>query len=261
MKSAATVKTRANSRPRPRERKPLETVERLSTMAAGLSHDFNNFLAAVLGNATIVKRSLQPDEPCTEHVRQIESTSQEAIALANEMLLFSGRGAVELKRFNLGATVRRMTCMLKELAPRGMKFRVHVASNLPACDGNEDLIQRAIANLVENATDALADLDGRIGVKLDTVRVADGTLDGFLLAEHCLPGRYVRLQVSDTGCGMTQRVKARMFDPFFSTKIRGRGMGLTVVFGAVRCHRGAITVESVLHKGTTVTFLLPCSAA
>jgi signal transduction histidine kinase len=251
----------ASSRPDSCRRRGSDHVDSLSAMAAGLSHDFNNFLAAILGNAVIVKRCLAPDALCAEHVRQIESTTQEAIARAADMLRFSGRGQVDIARLNLGALIRRIACVLKGLAPRGVKFQVRVAPNLPPCDGNEDFIHRSIVNLVENAADALADMSGSIVVRLDTLRVADGSLDGFLFAEYCRPGRYVRVRVSDTGRGMTRRVKARMFDPFFSTKIRGRGMGLTVVFATARCHRGALNVETAPRKGTTVTLLLPCSAA
>jgi two-component system, cell cycle sensor histidine kinase and response regulator CckA len=238
-----------------------ETLDGLSTMAAGVSHDFNNFLTAILGNAVIVQRSPALRDADAAHAMRIASTAREAIDLANAFLLFSGRGQVERARMNLGTLVRRMTCQFKSMAPKGGSVRTRIAPHLPPCEVNADLIRRSLLNLVENAADALGDTRGTIRISLAVQRVAEGGLNGYLLGESCLPGRYVRIAVSDTGRGMTRRIRTRMFHPFFSTKIRGRGMGLTTVFGAVRSHRGALDVESRPRQGTTVTLCLPCSAA
>jgi signal transduction histidine kinase len=262
MSASAATGPAARARARsPRRGGARETLDGLTTMALGVSHDFNNFLTAILGNALIVRRRLNPAEAGAAHVMQIESTAREAIDLANALLLFAGYGRVECARVNLGTMVGRMARQFRSMAPQGVSVRTRIAPRLPPCEVNADLIRRALLNLVENAADALADTRGTISIQLGAQRVAEGDLDGFLLSETCLPGRYVRIDVCDTGRGMPQRVRARMFNPFFSTKIRGRGMGLTPVFGAARCHRGALKVVSRPRKGTTVTLLLPCSAA
>ena len=228
-------------------------------MAAGLAHDFNNLLAAVLGNAAIVRRSLDAESAVMSHARQIETITREAVDLANEMLLYSGRGTIDLKRFNLAQTIRRMKRVLEGMAPRGVKIRVQAEAGRLPIEGDEDLVRRAIVNLVENGCEALADRNGSVTVKVETVSLGPSDVQDFVLADHFVDGRYIRIQVSDTGCGMPRRIRDRMFEPFFSTKIRGRGMGLTTVLGAVRAHRGAVNVVTAPRKGATVTLLLPAA--
>ncbi|MBN1556859.1 MAG: hypothetical protein JW951_01790 [Lentisphaerae bacterium] len=243
----------------PRRRRSEETFTSLSTMASGLAHDFNNLLAAVLGNAAIVRRSLDPDSAAMSYACRIESTTREAVDLANDLLRYSGRGAIRLERCRVGALVREMKETLARTSPPGVSLRIRAASGLPPVDGDAALIRRAVLNLAENAMEALADMEGSVTVAVDVLRSGPPSSATFRFTESARGKPFLRIRVADTGCGMPRRVAKHMFDPFFSTKIRGRGMGLTPVMAAARCHRGALTVATAPRQGTTVSLYLPAA--
>jgi len=236
-------------------------LESLTTMARGVAHDFNNLLAAVLGNVSIILRNLPPDSSLRDNALQIESTALHAVELTNEIMTFSGRTNPRRDPLNLSGLVREMAGALEVSVAKGIELTYELAPDLPMIRGDRAQLTQVVTQLVVNASDAMTDRCG-------TIRLATGRLDcspDDLAA--CFPnedvrgGPYVYLDVGDTGCGIPAEVAERIFDPFFSTRIRGHGMGLPIVIGIVRAHEGVIKVTSSPQKGTVVRVLLPLNQA
>jgi signal transduction histidine kinase/PAS domain-containing protein/ActR/RegA family two-component response regulator len=244
------------------ERRILQAqkMESLGALAGGIAHDFNNLLVGVIGNAELALDSLPPGTPARSRIEGILRSGQRAAKLTQQMLAYSGRGHFFLQRIDLAALVKKMSSTLARTVPRTVELRYECPAGLPAIDADESQIRQAIANLVTNAVEAIGAAGGHITVRLgagsvgfDEPEAAEGTEDP---AES-----RVFLEVSDDGCGMDADTLARMFDPFFSTKFIGRGLGLPVVQGIVRGHKGRLQARSVLGRGTTIRMSFPAAAA
>jgi len=236
----------------------VQKLESLGVLAGGIAHDFNNLLMAVLGRADLALLSLSEDSPAYEHVEEIIRASHRASELCQQMLAYSGKGRFVVKRHDLSEIVREMGQMLDVSVSKNALIRYYLADNLPAVEADATQIRQVVMNLIINASDALDEMRGII-----TITTGVAQCDEAFLAESCylddkLPGgTYVYLEVSDTGCGMDPETQSRIFDPFFSRKFTGRGLGLAAVLGIVRGHKGAIKVSSEAGKGTTFKILLP----
>jgi len=234
-------------------------TESLITMATGVAHDFNNFLAAILGNVNIVLRNVSPGSPAESSARQIESSVSSAIELANQILVYTGRGKTDTAELDVSSLIRETAHVLGASVSKSVDIAYNLADDLPPVTGDADQIRQVIKNLIENASDAMMDKSGIVTVSSGVLECNRDCIAETYLYESQPEGRYVYVEVSDTGCGMSPEVEAKMFDPFFSTKIRGRGMGLVVVFGVVRAHGGAIKIQTAPQQGTTISILLPCN--
>jgi PAS domain S-box-containing protein len=238
----------------------VQKLESLGVLAGGIAHDFNNLLMAILGNADLALLALSPASPARPNVEEIARASQRAADLCRQMLAYSGKGRFMVGRYDLTEIVREMTQMLKVSVSKKASLQYSFAADLPAVEVDATQMRQVIMNLITNASESLGDESGAISV-------ATGVMDcdrAFLAESHLddkLPeGRYVYLEVTDTGCGMSDETRRRIFDPFFTTKFTGRGLGLAAVLGIVRGHRGAIKVSSQPGRGTTFTLLLPAVA-
>lgn len=246
------------------ERKRLEAqiqhtqkLEGLGVLAGGIAHDFNNLLVGILGNAGLALKKLPQDAPAAEYVRRIEATAQRAAELTSQMLAYSGRGSFVVRPLNLSAVAEEMGYLLQASISKKAILRYQCAPSLPLIEGDAAQIHQVLINLITNASDALGDREGVIVVATGSMPVDRAYLSRTYLADDLLEGLYVYLEVSDTGCGMDAETQARIFDPFFSTKFAGRGLGLASVLGIVRKHRGALTVYSEPGHGTTIRVLFP----
>jgi PAS domain S-box-containing protein len=238
----------------------VQKLESLGVLAGGIAHDFNNLLMAILGNADLALLSLSPASPARPNVEEIARASQRAADLCRQMLAYSGKGRFLVGRYDLTEVVREMTQMLTVSVSKKVSLQYSFAADLPAVEVDATQMRQVIMNLITNASESLGDESG-------VISVATGVMDcdrAFLAESHLddrLPeGRYVYLEVADTGCGMSEETRRRIFDPFFTTKFTGRGLGLAAVLGILRGHRGAIKVKSQPGRGTTFTLLLPAVA-
>jgi len=258
-----TERKRAEDEHRSLERKLLETqkLESLGVLAGGVAHDFNNLIAAILGNAGLALCDLPPDSPARESLRQIESASRRAAELTQQMLAYAGKGLFMMQRLDLNLLVEDMSYLVKASMVKTASIDYRLAPDLPAVEADATLIRQLVMNLIANAAEAIGDQNGSILVS-SGVRYADAQ---YLATTHLAPnipiGYYVYLEVSDTGSGMDAATLPKIFDPFFTTKFTGRGLGLAAVLGIVRSHAGAVKVVSTPGDGTTFTILLPCAAA
>ncbi len=237
-----------------------QKLESLGVLAGGIAHDFNNILTSILGNAELAQGDLPAASPARERIRSIDEASRRAADLCRQMLAYSGRARVVVESVDISALVRGMTHMVQVSVSKKATLRSALPDGLPLVTADATQIRQIVMNLIINASEAL-------GAEVGDVSVATGVRD--CTAEYlagCFPGGplpegpYVYIQVDDTGIGMDEATIPKIFDPFFSTKFTGRGLGLAAVLGIVRAHKGAIRVTSVPGKGTTFRVYLPVAS-
>ena len=236
-----------------------QRLESLAVLAGGIAHDFNNLLVGILGNSHLALMTLPGESPVRSTIEDIERASKRAAELTNQMLAYSGRGRFEVTRFNLSKLVEEMGHLLELAITRAVVLRLDMASPEVLIEADATQIRQIVMNLITNASDAIGERSGVVTVRTGTIQATDEYLDDMVHGEDVGPGHYAYVEVSDSGIGMEPKVIERMFDPFFSTKHEGHGLGLAAMLGIVQGHRGAILVYSEVGKGTTIKVLLPLS--
>jgi PAS domain S-box-containing protein len=229
--------------------------EGLGVMAGGVAHDFNNILTVILGGAALARQATDPASPAARFLDEIERSAHRAAGLCRHMLAYAGRGPAPAGPADLSAVVREEAPLLTGPGGRPARVALEPADGLPAVRADPAQVRQVLRNLAANAAEASPD-GGVVTVRTAAAEVGPGDpTDGYRPAPE--PGRYVALEVADAGHGMAPDVQARMFDPFFTTRFPGRGLGLAAVLGIVRTHRGAIRVDTAPGRGTTVRVLWP----
>ncbi|MDE0838152.1 MAG: ATP-binding protein [Kiritimatiellae bacterium] len=236
-------------------------AQSLMRMAGGMAHDFNNFLAAIQGNNELILAQCADDTPYLKSVHQIQSLSEASLGLTQRIQIFAGQTYLEPKRLVPEAFLQQQMAALQSLAKGQVRVSVTPIAPCPAIHVDEKLLTLSLANLVINATEALADLPGVINVSCGVISRTDESVPNIHNVDlHA--DQYVYFEVSDSGPGMADEVTFNAFDPFFTTKIRAEGMGLPVVLGVAWAHQGAVQLDSSPGKGTRLRLLLPaCDTA
>jgi PAS domain S-box-containing protein len=236
-----------------------QKLESLGVLAGGIAHDFNNMLMVAMGNADLALQDLSEFSPARPMIAEIIKTSNRASELCKQMLTYSGKSSSILKTMNLSEAVEEMGRMIEFSISKKAVLQYHLAENLPSIKADATQVSQIILNLIINASEALGEKEGAISV---TTAVSECDR-AYLLKEQLqneLPeGFYVYLEVADTGCGMDHSTLEKIFDPFFSTKFTGRGLGLSTVLGIVRQHGGALKVDSEPGKGSTFKIFFPAA--
>ena len=234
------------------ETKMRETqrLESLGVMAGGIAHDFNNLLTVMLGNTALARGELPPGSPLDAYLRPVERSAAHAADLCQQMLAYAGKGRFVVAPLDLSAVVTATGELLTHLAGSRVELVLELEAEMPPVIGDQAQVRQVVVNLVQNAAEALGERGGKVIVRT-----------GWEGRKTHVPKAW--LEVADDGPGMPPEVVARVFDPFFSTKFVGRGLGLSVVHGIVRGHNAEITVDSRLGVGTRfrVTFPVDESAA
>ncbi len=234
-----------------------QKLESLGVMAGGIAHDFNNLLQSILGNIELVSMKLAPDSPSQKHIAHAMNAVKHAARLTNSMLTYLGRGLITKKELNLNELVRENAEMLRTAASTAVSMELSLSPEQPAILADESQLQQVVMNLIINAAESIQENPGVIKLTTGIQNYDKTRLDSSLLDKKPSPGRYVFLEVSDNGCGMSRETLKRLFDPFFTTKFTGRGLGMSAVMGIIRSHCGALLVESEPGKGTTFRALFP----
>jgi len=234
-----------------------QKLESLGVLAGGIAHDFNNILMAIMGNAEMTLLDLPANSPTREGVTDILRASRRAADLCAQMLAYSGRGTFVLKRINLAALVEDMMQMLKVAIAKKATPHFDFGEDLPPVEADPTQMRQVIMNLITNASEALSDQVGDIFVSIKQQRCHRAFFDDMFMGDHLAGGIYVVLEVRDSGCGMTAETHSRIFEPFYSTKFSGRGLGMAAVLGIIRSHKGTINVQSEKDQGSTFTVYLP----
>jgi len=236
-----------------------QKLESLGVLAGGIAHDFNNFLSAILGHVNMAQETLPPDSEALALLRRAEASTLRAAELAHQMLAYSGRGSLKVDHLDLNRVVRDMAELLSVSISKKAALHLDLAPELPPILADAVQIQQVVMNLVTNASDALGEGGGRISIQTRRDQLAAPELEALYPGQALAPGAFVRLRVSDTGCGMDPGTLKRIFDPFFTTKATGRGLGLSALLGIVKGHAGGIRIESQPGSGTTFEILFPPS--
>jgi PAS domain S-box-containing protein len=234
-----------------------QKLESLGILAGGIAHDFNNLLTGILGNVSLMRLELPVTSALREHVDQIESVTIRAADLCRQLLAYSGKGRFVVRALDTSELVRQTAQLLQLSIGKNSTLRLDLADNLPLVEADATQMRQVVMNLVLNAAEALGERAGVIGIVTGVLYAEGDYLRSTFLAPELAEGSYVFLEVSDNGCGMGAETQAKIFDPFFSTKFTGRGLGLSAVLGIVRGHGGAIKVYSELGRGTTLKLLFP----
>jgi len=232
-----------------------QRVEGLGLLAAGVAHDFNNILVGILGSVSLALLG-EPDAPVRDHLERIDESARRAAELVSQMLACSGRATADPQNVDLHALLGDMTPLFHAIAREPIQISVQAEAGRHLAFADPTQVRQILLSLVSNAAEALGDAErgtagGHIAVRVHAHEQVDEQLHGAVASEALEPGRYVLVEVEDDGPGMSEETAGRVFEPFFSTKFAGRGLGLAAVHGILRANRGGIAVESQVGRGTT----------
>ena len=232
-----------------------QKMESIGTLAGGVAHDFNNVLAAILGNLSIARDDLGSGHPVQQPLAMVQQAATRARTLVQQILAFSRRLPQERVVQPLAPLVGEALALLRATLPASVQLEAQLSQQPLAAEVDAGQIQQVVLNLCNNAWQALPGQVGHIGVHLDAVTIGAGDAAAGALP----PGRYARLSVIDDGSGMDEATRARIFEPFFTTKPigQGTGLGLAVVHGIVAASGGSIAVHSARGLGTRIDVHLP----
>jgi PAS domain S-box-containing protein len=232
-----------------------QNLQSLGVLAGGIAHDFNNLLGAILAFSDLAQAKLAEGSFPEDELREISAIALRGAEIVRQLMIFAGKETGTPETVDVSSLVTDMTELLKVSISKHALLTTSLPNGLPPVRGNPAQIRQVVMNLVINASEAIGERDGTIRVVTQRVTVGPGS--DIWTRKNLRHGDYVQLEVSDTGCGMTQETQRRAFDPFFSTKFAGRGMGLAVVQQIVHQLGGGTHVISS-GQGTCILVLLPC---
>lgn len=238
-----------------------QKLESIGLLAGGIAHEFNNLLASIIGNASLAEDMLPAEHPLSNLLVRVIKTGNYAAHLVKQLLAYSGQGRFVIERVNLSELVQETSALVKPSVSKQITLQLDLDRELPAVDADRSQLQQIFTNLVLNASEALDDRAGLISIRTGTEEVDEARRSDEAAYSELAPGRYVYLQVRDTGPGMDEATRAKIFDPFFTTKFMGRGLGLAAVSGIVRGHKGAIKVTTGVGSGACFRVLLPVAGS
>ena len=237
----------------------VQKMESIGRLAGGVAHDFNNMLQAIIGHTELALERVTPNDPLREDLEQIRTSAWHSAALTGQLLAFARKQTIAPKALDLNETIADILKILQRLIGENINLVWNPGTKLENVLADPSQVNQILTNLCVNARDAI-EKEGKITIETDNV-----VLDERYCAQHAgtAPGKYVRLTVSDTGCGMDAETLSHLFEPFFTTKARGKGtgLGLATVYGIVKQNKGFITVDSALNRGSTFAIHLPRHAA
>ncbi len=236
-----------------------QKLESVGVLASGIAHDFNNILGGVLFQADVALEELTVgDSPKTE-LQGIRECAIRGAEIVRQLMFYSGKESDISELVDVSRIVEEMLNLLRVSISKRATLATDLGKSLPPLRANPSQVRQLVMNLITNASEAIGDREGVIGIKTSRVTVCP---DWFQTAtEHLGAVDFLRLDVSDTGCGIPLEAQAKVFDPFFTTKSDGRGLGLAVVHGIVAGLGGTIRLESEVGKGTTFQIIMPCADA
>ncbi|HWF07117.1 MAG TPA: ATP-binding protein [Bryobacteraceae bacterium] len=241
-----------------RQREKLDSV---GLLAGGIAHDFNNLLVGIMGGASFAIDTIEPEHASRPMLDIVMRSSERAAQLTQQLLAYAGKIEVFLEPADVGRVVREGCEAARGSLARRIVLEIETSPDIPLIETNAGHLRQVVVNLVVNAAEAIGDNPGVIRVRSATETITAKKPQADALGYELPTGEYVRIEVSDSGPGMSDQMKAQIFDPFFTTKFTGRGLGLAAVQGIVRAMRGAIRVSSSTGDGSTFQVLLPLRTA
>ena len=234
-----------------------QKLESLGVLAGGIAHDFNNLLTVILGNSSLARLECGDSPVNRDRLDSVVTSANRAAQLCQQLLAYAGKGTYHLERLNLNELITETTRLLEMSISKQARLEFALARALPKIEADAAQMRQVIMNLVMNASEAVGDKPGIIRLSTSVVHLPAPVRSPHL--PELPPGDYVCVDIADTGCGIQPEVLSRIFDPFFSTKFTGRGLGLPAVLGIVRTHHGALQVQSTPDQGSVFQVYLPVS--
>lgn len=232
-----------------------QKMEAVGTLAGGVAHDFNNLLTAILGNAQLVLGKMSRNDDLHSRLLEIEKAGNRAAVLTRQLLAFGRRQHLERRPVNLSETTAEIMKLVRRIIGEDVEVRMKLPPGLPAVLADAGQLEQVVMNLGVNARDAMPG-GGIIFIETSYVELDHSYQQRYPYVE---PGKYVRLTVSDNGCGMDAETQRHIFEPFFTTKEigKGTGLGLSMAYGIIKQHDGHINVYSEVGHGSTFKIYLP----
>jgi signal transduction histidine kinase/CheY-like chemotaxis protein len=224
----------------------------LSTFAGNIAHDFNNIFGVILASSSLLEINKTSPEKHAEILKAINNAVGRGAELVGQLLAFTGKTDVSLRPLSVPDFIHDILSILKQTFPENIKFQEMIAQNIPCIDADPTKMHRMLLNLCINARDAMPD-GGTLTIRVNNVTRQDIKVL-FPAVDH---DRYICISISDTGTGIEETAKDIIFDPFFTTKEKGKGLGLSVVYGIVKAHQGFIHLESEPGHGSTFSLYFP----
>ncbi|MHB8056849.1 MAG: two-component system sensor histidine kinase NtrB [Desulfuromonadaceae bacterium] len=231
--------------------------ESIGVLAGGIAHDFNNILTIILGHCQLLSKEIDSGMTVKEHAQRIEAAGSRAVGLCRQLLTYAGQSSQVHVRVNLCLLVDGVVKMLTSAIKKNVTIEVDLDRDVPELTGDNVQIQQVVMNLIINAAEAIGDSSGTLRVTLKKIlNQEEQPVTDFM--GNAIPVRkYACLEVSDTGCGIDREAEKRIFEPFYSTKAVGRGLGMSAVLGIVKSHDGALQLTSSPGVGTAIRIYFP----
>jgi two-component system cell cycle sensor histidine kinase/response regulator CckA len=239
----------------------MQKLETLGVLAGGIAHDFNNLLTSIMGNASLALERVPAGDSGRHFLSEVIKGAERAAALTRQLLAYAGKGQFMIEAVDLSSLAKEISQLVEASIPRKVQLLLELDPKLPFVEGDAGQLQQVIMNLVINGAEAIGEDRGTVIVRTWMQDADDAYLQTAFSNSGLLSGRYVALEVNDTGIGMDAATVTKIFDPFFTTKFTGRGLGLAAVQGIVRSHHGALKVYSTSGVGTSFKILLPAAGA
>jgi signal transduction histidine kinase len=233
-----------------------QELESIGALAAGVAHDFNNLLTGILGNAWMLKDTLPAEDGNRYFAEEIIKSSERAADLTRQLLAYAGKGRYKLEPLDLSLLVSESAATIRALLPANVELSCELV-RVPALRGDPDQLRQVILNLVTNAGEAVGTAAGKVTIATGIEEIEDDRAPSDFRLSEVAAGRYVYVEVRDTGQGMDPAATAKIFDPFYTTKFFGRGLGLAAVAGIVRMHGGSMRVSTAPQRGSSFRVLIP----
>ncbi|MDH3640707.1 MAG: response regulator [Gammaproteobacteria bacterium] len=234
-----------------------QKLESLGVLSGGIAHDFNNLLAGIMGNADFALMEANIPPEIEVRLRDIVTASKRAADLTHQLLAYSGKGRFVIEPMSLSKLIREMADLLSVTINKDHALRFFLDEDIPAVNVDPTQIRQVMMNLIINASEAITHRNGMINITTGTQLCDADYLEASHLSSDLQPGTYAFFEISDNGVGMDAETIARLYDPFFTTKFTGRGLGMAAALGIARGHGGAIKVYSEVGRGTTFKLFLP----
>lgn len=235
-----------------------QKMESIGVLAGGIAHDFNNLLVALTAQSALALAKTPEQCLSRKHIIKTQEAADKATQLTKQLLAYSGKGRFEVVPVDLNEEIEKNVHLFQVAVAKNVAITTSFDSGLPTVMADKGQMQQILMNLIINGAEAVGERGGSVKIKTGQNWLGQDELKRlpfFLLPPA--PGKFVTVSISDDGVGMSEDVMAKIFDPFFSTKFTGRGLGLAAVSGIVRSHNGGMIVESVPEKGTTFVLFFP----
>lgn len=234
-----------------------QKYQMIGILAGGIAHDFNNLLTSIIGNAQLGQMQIEPHSELNEYLADIIQSSEKAAGLCQKILTFAGRKMGRKTWIDLNQAIIELKASLGSIVSNQITVELDLQPDLPPIIADPTLIDQLLVNLLTNSSESYQGREGVIQIKTSLVEQQEEDFRKMLVQEFCSAGKYLLLELSDQGCGIEEDKIPLIFEPYYTTKEMGRGLGLAAVQGIVRSMNGAINVHSQPNRGTTFQIYLP----